>query len=187
MARDLLGKLLVRKIGRKLLSGVIIETEAYCANDPACHAARGKTARNAVMFGPPGRAYVYFVYGNHYCLNAVTESHGIPGAVLIRALEPVAGIELMRQNRGGAPDKNLTNGPGKLCQALNIGRAENGCDLTSDDVTRGGRKKRRQARGHPRWGSLMITNFPFGKFKIDRSPRIGISQAQERLWRFFVA
>jgi DNA-3-methyladenine glycosylase len=166
VARSLLGKLLVRKIGRRLLSGVIVETEAYTANDPACHAARGKTARNAPMFGEPGHAYVYFIYGNHFCLNAVTEAQGTPGAVLIRALLPVDGREAMRKRRRGVPDQNLTNGPGKLCQALQIGRAQNGSDLTR--------------------GRLIITKYPFGKFKIGRSPRIGISRAQDRLWRFFV-
>jgi DNA-3-methyladenine glycosylase len=186
VARDLLGKLLVRKIGRRILSGVIIETEAYTQNDPACHAARGKTPRNAVMFGEPGHAYVYFIYGNHFCLNAVTESHGTPGAVLIRALIPVDGIEIMRRNRLGNlqacgaqrrnifSDENLTNGPGKLCQALSIGRAENGIDLTGRGLV----------RGKLSWGGLVIVDYNIGKFKIGCSPRIGISQAQDRLWRF---
>lgn len=166
VAKELLGKIIVRKIGKKVLTGVIVETEAYTANDPACHASRGQTPRNAVMFGKPGHAYVYFIYGNHYCLNAVCESHGRPGAVLIRALEPVAGLNSMRRRRHQKDETNLTNGPGKLCQALGITRADNGCDLTS--------------------GSLIIAGYNFPKFRVGRAPRVGITQATKRLWRFYV-
>ena len=166
VAQALLGKIIIHKIGRKIIAGVIVETEAYTSNDPACHAARGRTPRNAVMFGKPGHAYVYFVYGNHFCLNAVTESHGKPGAVLIRALEPVAGINSMRTYRRRRDEINLTNGPGKLCQALGISKAENGCDLTK--------------------GSLIIAECNFPKVKVVRARRIGITQGTEKLWRFYV-
>lgn len=136
-ARKLLGKVLVRKTGGKILAGKIVETEAYLPqNDPACHAARGKTPRNEPMFGKPGCAYVYFTYGNHFILNAVTEPEGTPAAVLIRALEPLRGIEEMAKKRNinlkkeKNGYKNLTSGPGKLAQAFGITRKENRMDLT---------------------------------------------------------
>ncbi|MBU0687810.1 MAG: DNA-3-methyladenine glycosylase [Candidatus Margulisbacteria bacterium] len=166
VAKNLLGKLLVHKVGKSILSGVIVETEAYTANDPACHASRGKTKRNAVMYGRPGHAYVYFIYGNHFCINAVTESHGIAGAVLIRALAPVDGVRSMQRRRRKSEVTHLANGPGKLCQALGIARAENGCDLTL--------------------GSLIIAAYDFGKFSMVKAPRIGISQATDWPWRFYV-
>ncbi len=118
VARDLLGKKLVRRMDGVELSGIIVETEAYCGSgDSACHAHRGRTERNAVMFGPPGRAYVYFTYGMHYLLNLVTEEEGNPSAVLIRAIKAVSGLEQMeaRRKRRG---KELTNGPAKLCRPL---------------------------------------------------------------------
>jgi len=133
VAIDLLGCTLVRKTGNKKLSGKIVETEAYFGeNDPASHAYRGVTPRNKIMFGKPGFAYVYFIYGNHYCLNFTTEREGKAGAVLIRALEPLEGIGLMKKNRGTNNIKNLTNGPGKLTQALAITREQNGLDLTGN-------------------------------------------------------
>lgn len=130
VARDLLGALLVREYEGHLLVGRIVETEAYVGpDDQASHASVGRTERNAVMFGPPGHAYVYVIYGMHHCLNAVTEREGFPAAVLIRALEPVQGIEIMRKLRGHRPDVELTNGPGKLCQALAIDLSLYGHDL----------------------------------------------------------
>ncbi len=128
VARELLGQILVHESPDGTSAGRIVEVEAYLPRkDPGCHAARGRTPRNSVMFGPPGHAYVYFCYGNHFLFNIVTEKEGVPGAVLIRALEPMMGIELMCYRRGGLPPKslNLTNGPGKLVQALGIERKHN--------------------------------------------------------------
>jgi DNA-3-methyladenine glycosylase len=122
VAKQLLGKYLIRKIGARKLVGRIVETEAYFQDDPASHAFKGKTPRSAPMFEEPGHAYVYFIYGAHYCLNAVTERSGKAGAVLIRALEPVSGI------------KFATNGPGKLTKALKIDKKFNRADLTKGDL-----------------------------------------------------
>ena len=131
VAPELLGKLLVRRESSGLLVGKIVETEAYRGvDDPASHSYRGKTPRNAVMFGAPGIAYVYFTYGNHYCLNAVTEDEGTPAAVLIRAVEPLEGVDLMMRNRGVEKLTEVGSGPGKLTKALQITREQNGCDLT---------------------------------------------------------
>jgi DNA-3-methyladenine glycosylase len=172
VARALLGKKLVRQIGSLQLTGMIIETEAYCGEeDSACHAHRGKTPRNAVMFGPPGHAYVYFTYGMHYMLNLATEAEGKPCAVLIRAILPLDGLtemEVRRRRKG----KELTNGPAKLCQALGIDKSLNGRDLTS---------------GNQLWVET-YKNIP-AKL-IMATPRIGIDYAKEKhrnaLWRFIV-
>ncbi len=135
VARDLLGAYLVREYEGHLLVGRIVETEAYVGlDDKASHASVGRTERNAVMFGPPGHAYVYVIYGVHHCLNVVTEREGFPAAVLIRALEPLMGVEMMRELRGGRPDVELTNGPGKLCQALAIDMRLYGHDLCLGSV-----------------------------------------------------
>ncbi len=135
VARELLGKKLVRNGPDGQLSGRIVETEAYIGqSDTACHAARGRTKRNAVMFGPPGHAYVYFIYGMYHCLNVVTEGEGFAAAVLIRALEPLEGLAVMREQRSGRSDRALTNGPGKLCQALVIDKRLNGADLCADGL-----------------------------------------------------
>ena len=143
VAQEILGKFLVRKIGKKIIAGKIVETEGYVGpNDLASHASRGKTARTAPMFGPPGHAYIYLVYGLNYCFNIVTEKKNYPAAVLIRALEPINGIDIMLQNRQlnkkqkqklnsqNSILKTLTNGPGKLCQALKIDKILNNADLT---------------------------------------------------------
>ena len=132
---ELLGKILVRRQGRELLTGRIVEVEAYLgADDPAAHASIGKTARNAVLFGPPGYAYVYFIYGNHYCLNVSSLPDGTPGGILFRALEPLGGSEQMFKLRGISQDSNLrrlTSGPGRLAAAFGITRErDNGKDLT---------------------------------------------------------
>ena len=152
VARELLGKLLIRRLASEesaghdspaLLAGRIVESEAYLgAADPGAHAYRGRTARNAVLFGPPGHAYVYFIYGNHYCTNVSCQPEGEAGCVLLRALEPVCGIEAMGALRavpltssaapGIAALRRLTSGPGRLSQALGITRPQhNGCDLCS--------------------------------------------------------
>ncbi len=129
VARELLGARLVRVLNGVRLAGIILETEAYIGEeDLGCHARAGRTPRTQVMYGPPGHAYVYFNYGNHWLLNAVTEREGFPAAVLIRAIWPVEGIEVIAARRGGRD----TFGPGKVCQALGIGRGENGADLTSN-------------------------------------------------------
>jgi len=133
---DLLGKILVRRQGRKKLAARIVEVEAYLgADDPAAHASIGKTPRNAVLFGPPGHAYVYFIYGNHYCLNVSCLPDGTPGGILFRALEPMEGIEEMFRLRGIEKDvdlRRLTSGPGRLAAAFGITRErDNGKDLTS--------------------------------------------------------
>lgn len=172
VARALLGKKLVRRIGSAELSGMIVETEAYCGeSDSACHAHRGKTPRNAVMFGQPGHAYVYFTYGLHYLLNLVAEEEGNPCAVLIRAVLPLAGIEEMevRRKKKGA---ELTNGPAKLCQAFGIDKSLNGCDLTCG--------KELWLEDHKTIPAKLIT----------ATSRIGIDYAKkehrEAPWRFLV-
>lgn len=169
VARSLLGTILVHYSPAGLTSGLIVETEAYLSrDDPACHAARGRTKRNAAMFGPPGRAYVYFIYGNHYCFNVVTGREGMGEAVLVRALEPVKGLALMRERRGsGQKDKNLTSGPGKLCQAMGINRKHDGSSLLE----------------HP---LFIVAGNPVQDEMIGVSSRIGISRGQDRLLRYFV-
>jgi len=132
---DLLGKILIRRQGRKLLTARIVEVEAYLgAGDPAAHASIGRTPRNAVLFGPPGHAYVYFIYGNHYCLNVSCLPDGVPGGILFRALEPVDGVSEMFKLRGIAEDsdlRRLTSGPGRMAAAFEITRErDNGKDLT---------------------------------------------------------
>lgn len=174
VSRLLLGKILVRRGTDGLLAGRIVETEAYLGeHDAAAHAASGKTARNAVLFGPPGHAYIYNIYGLHACLNVSCLTDGDPGGVLFRALEPLRGVPQMRRNRGlsaSAGVHQLTSGPGKLCQALGITRAEdNGLDLT-------------RAQGRL---SLMEDDFKCGEIRV--TPRIGISKAADWPLRFFLA
>ena len=166
VAKELLGKTLVRKIGNKILSGIITETEAYrYLDDPASHAFRGLTERNKVMFGQVGIAYVYFTYGMHHCVNAVARSSSYDaGAVLIRAINPEKGIEKMFKNRGVNSFANLTNGPAKLTQAMNISKKQYGEDLV-------------------KVSSLYITEGIEGN-KITSNPRIGIKNGKEKLWNF---
>ncbi len=136
VAHDLLGCRLVRVLDGNRLSGRIVETEAYIGEqDEASHASPGLTDRNASMYGPPGHAYVYLIYGMYHCFNVVTDKEGYPAAVLIRALEPVEGLNAMRQRRGGRPDEQLTSGPGRLCEALAIGLQVDSADLCSPAAT----------------------------------------------------
>lgn len=172
VAKDLLGKVLVREIPGGRLSVKIVETEAYCGpHDKACHASRGKTERNGVMFGEPGHAYVYFIYGMYYCLNIVTEREGYPAAVLIRAGEPLEGVEAMWKRRQKAKKvEQLTSGPGKLCMALGIDRSLNGADLC---------KK----------GPLYAEDAGIQAHHIVSAKRVGVDYAGEyrdKPWRFYV-
>jgi DNA-3-methyladenine glycosylase len=175
VARELLGKVLVRQEAGKRLTARIVEVEAYLgANDPASHSYSGKTLRNDVLFGPPGYAYIYFIYGNHYCLNVSCNPDGKAGGVLFRALEPISGIDEMALARDievhGPKDlPKLTSGPGRLAEAFGITRErDNGGDLTSTD------------------SSLWIGDdgHPAGKIQI--TPRIGITKAADELLRYFI-
>ncbi len=168
VAKDLLGQILVHPTPQGTASGRIVEVEAYLPkNDPSCHAARGMTPRNRVMFGPAGHAYVYFCYGNHYLFNVVTEKNGTPGAVLIRALEPVEGAALMARRRGRVKpgDRGLTNGPGKLVQALGIAKRHDGIPLWKGPV---------YLRKAERKGAVGVTT------------RIGITEGSELPLRFYL-
>lgn len=131
VAPELLGRWLIRRTTAGLCGGPIVETEAYLRNDPASHSFKGRTARNRVMWGQPGMAYVYFIYGAHCCVNAVCQPEAVAEAVLIRAIEAALGADLMRTNRPVAPLEELTNGPGKLCDAMAIDRTLDGVDLCS--------------------------------------------------------
>ncbi len=135
VAKELLGKILVHHTGKGVLKGRIVETEAYFGkNDPASHASGKVTKRNIVMYKEPGTIYVYFTYGNHHMLNIVTEKVGVAGAVLIRALEPLEGIEIMKENRCKEKSVEICNGPGKLTKALGIDIKFNGRDMTSEKI-----------------------------------------------------
>jgi DNA-3-methyladenine glycosylase len=179
VARELLGKLLIRRQGRKLLAGRVVEDEAYLGqDDPAAHAFGGQTARNAVLFGPPGHAYVYFIYGNHYCLNVSCMPEGCGEGVLFRALEPVFGLTAMALARGielppsprPAQLRSISSGPGRMSEALDITRQrDNDKDLTS---------KR---------SDLWLADDGFRPDRILATPRIGITKAVERPLRFSIA
>jgi DNA-3-methyladenine glycosylase len=167
VARDLLGRYLVHETSGGRLIGQIVEVEAYRGpRDPASHAYR-MTPRSKIMWGRPGTAYVYFTYGNHYCMNVVTEREGVAGAVLLRALEPIEGIEEMAKRRGTADVNLLASGPGRLTEAMNIGPKQNGVDLTD--------------------GSLYIARGHRAALRIRTGPRIGIRTAVDRPWRFYMA
>lgn len=170
VARELLGKRLVRRSLEGVATGRIVEVEAYLPiDDPACHASRGRTRSNEAMFGPPGRAYVYPIH-SRYCFNVVTQGEGIPTAVLIRAIEPLTGIELMQRRRGRQDRSELARGPARLCQALAIDRRLDHWDLV---------------RGQRLWiddefsGSTTLV--------VGQSKRIGVTSAHDLLLRFFEA
>jgi DNA-3-methyladenine glycosylase len=166
---DLLGRILVRRVGDgPLLTARIVEAEAYQEDDPASHSFRGRTNRTEVMFGPPGHAYVYFTYGMHHCMNVVTGSIGEGSAVLLRAAEPLKGLEEMARRRGTNDSRSLCSGPGRLCQAMGIDRAENGLDLV---------------RGQHLW---LLEGAPVALSKISVGSRVGITSGTERPWRFSV-
>lgn len=165
----------VHEVGPKLVGatllvggagGPIVEVEVYDQDDPASHGFRGRTARNAGMFGPPGHAYVYRSYGIHCCLNVVCEEEGVAAAVLVRALEPTHGLDLMRRRRGVADPRLLCSGPGRLCQALGVGRGHDGLPLDAPPF---------ELRA--RAGELVVVS----------GPRVGISQAAELPWRYGLA
>ncbi|MEG6617061.1 DNA-3-methyladenine glycosylase [Peptococcaceae bacterium 1198_IL3148] len=167
VAKELLGCKLVHCSPSGITVGIIVETEAYMQiGDPACHASRGMTKRNQVMFGPPGKAYVYFTYGMHYCFNVVTNDEGVGDAVLIRALEPVDGIELMQHRRQRERLWDLCSGPAKLVQAMGITKEHNGSDLTQGPIT--------IYAGH-RVKDIVTTT------------RIGIKEGAELPLRFYIA
>lgn len=162
--RAILGKVLVHERRGRRVSGIIVEAEAYIGeDDPACHAAAGMTTRNAPLYGPPGRAYVYLNYGLHHLVNAVTEAEGLPAAVLIRALVPHEGIDLMRRRRPGVPVERLCAGPGNLTKALAIDLRHNTVDLAS--------------------GPVRLEDHGFAPVSVTYSPRIGIRVGTDRLWR----
>jgi DNA-3-methyladenine glycosylase len=179
VAPELLGKLIVRKDGRRLLAGRIVEVEAYLGTDDlAAHAAAGRTARNSVVFGPPGHAYVYFIYGVHYCLNISCLPEGEAGCILVRALEPVTGIQEMAKARGLQDlDFNsarnlrlLASGPGKLCEALEITRPrDNGKDMVSQQC------------------DLQVMEDGYETEKVTMTKRIGISKSPEMPLRYVIA
>jgi DNA-3-methyladenine glycosylase len=171
VAQELLGKMVMRRLATgETLCGIIVETEGYLTGDPASHAFRGETPRNRTMFGPPGHAYVCFTYGMHMMLNIVTERAGLGEAVLIRALQPIAGIEDMSRHRGGLSDvRQLTNGPGKLAQAFGITRGtDDGKDVTDP------------------MSDLVVTSHENEPFETVAATRIGLSRVVESPWRYYI-
>ena len=169
VAKELLGKIIVKKNGRQLLSGKIVETEAYIGNhDPACHAYQNITGRSAMLYEKGGTIYVYFIYGNYYCFNLVTEKEGNGCAVLIRAVEPISGINIMKINRNKISKIiDLTNGPSKFCMAFGIGRNHNGLDATSSAIK-------------------VFEPVIKEKFDIITTKRIGISSGIELPYRYYI-
>lgn len=167
VAPRLLGCVLLRHHGNEIVSGMIVETEAYDQTDAASHSYRGETARTSVMFGEAGHLYVYFTYGMHYCANVVTGKKGHGSGVLIRALEPIDGEDVMQLKRGNKPTRQLTNGPAKLCQALDIDMRLSRHDLTKPPLQ-------------------LIIKPPLDKKDIVQTVRVGISQAKDVPWRFYI-
>jgi DNA-3-methyladenine glycosylase len=167
VAKSLLGCYLVRAINGKEVIGKIVETEAYHQSDAASHSYRGKTPRTEAMFGPPGFAYVYFTYGMHYCMNVVTGPVGEGSAVLVRAVEPMTGVEVMRKLRPGRSDHELTNGPAKLCYAFDINKSLNTHDLTQAPLR-------------------LLPGDSIASSEVVTTTRIGISESKEKPWRFYI-
>lgn len=180
VARDLLGKILIRRQGVRILAGRVVETEAYMGlNDAAAHAAAGETARNSVLFGPPGHAYVYLIYGFHYCLNVSCLPKGDAGCVLFRALEPIAGLQEMSRYRHlelaptprPAQLRSLVSGPGRLTQALAISRLrDNGKDMTN-----------------PEKSDLWLADDGYVPERIAITPRVGITKSKDEMLRYVIA
>jgi len=188
VARDLLGAVLECTAGGTRCRARIVETEAYVGeHDAACHAAAGRTARTEVLYGPPGRAYVYFVYGMHWCVNAVTRRAGLPSAVLIRAVEPLEGIPVMRRRRRrrrGRDDIELTNGPAKLCEALGITGAHHGVSLTRSPlrILAGDRIGDGDVAVTPRIGIVRSADWPL-RWVVRESKYVSAKRATERYLR----
>lgn len=167
VARDLLGKIFVRRLNSTQLTGRIVEVEAYIGeDDPACHARFGPTDRNRVMYGRGGVTYVYFIYGMYSMLNIVTEPEGSAAAVLIRGIEPIEGLETMMQLRGCDTVKTLTNGPGKICMSFSLDTSHSGIDITN--------------------GDMFVTECDSEQPEIATSSRIGIKDGTDRKWRFYI-
>jgi DNA-3-methyladenine glycosylase len=170
VAPDLLGRILVRRSRNGIrLAARIVETEAYEPHDPASHAFRGQTTRNAVMFGAPGHLYVYFTYGMHHCMNAVTGREGEGMAVLLRAAQPLEGLDEMRVHRGRHRERELCSGPAKLCEAFGVDRSFDGADLVG---------------GRDLW---IAEGTPVPNVGIVAGPRVGIRVGREQAWRFSLA
>jgi DNA-3-methyladenine glycosylase len=169
VARDLLGAVFIRNTPEGMLTGMIVEVEAYHgASDEASHACRGRTARNDVMFHAGGALYVYFTYGMHFCMNVVTEAEGLGAAVLIRGVEPREGVDIMRRSRGEEfPLRALTNGPAKCCQAFGVGREQNGASLLGPEF-------------------MVVPGNVIPDEAVARSPRIGIRRSADLPWRFSI-
>jgi len=169
VAREMLGTILECRTAEGTASGMIVETEAYIGeHDPACHAAVGRTKRTAPLYGRPGTSYVYFIYGVHWCFNAVTREEGLPSAVLVRAVEPLKGIDLMRARRGPkVQGLSLTNGPGKLCEALGIDGSMNGLSLQ-------------------RYPLVVRAGESVSDADVEVGPRIGITKAADWPLRFVI-
>lgn len=168
VARALIGRTLVRESPDGTVAGRIVEVEAYGGGeDPASHGYRGRTPRNRTMFGPPGHLYVYFTYGMHYCCNVVCERNGVPGAVLLRAVEPIEGLDIMAERRGLDDPRLLARGPARLCQAFAIDRSCDGVDLTDKPISITGRARLRGV--------------------VQETPRVGIKIGTDLAWRIFEA
>ncbi len=169
VAREMLGAILECRTDEGTARGTIVETEAYIGeHDPACHAAAGRTKRTAPLYGRPGTSYVYFIYGVHWCFNAVTREEGLPSAVLVRAIEPLDGVDLMSRRRGPrAQAVNLTNGPGKLCEALGIDGSMNGLSLQ-------------------RYPLVIRLGESVSDVEVEAGPRVGITKAADWPLRFVI-